>query len=109
VFGEIHLSLANDRLQLKNYVACDLWLEVLLQIFLVFKLLEPKITGFNKQLMLCLTIASSYLSVRPFVRMEPLGSHWKDFHEIWYMSSFRKSVENIPVSLNYEKNNGYFT
>jgi hypothetical protein len=26
--------------------------------------------------------------------MGQLGSHWTDFHEIWYMSVFRKSVKN---------------
>jgi len=25
--------------------------------------------------------------------MEQLGSHWTDFHEIWYLSIFRKSVQ----------------
>jgi len=29
-------------------------------------------------------LASSCLSVRLCVCMEHLGSHWKDFHEIWY-------------------------
>jgi hypothetical protein len=45
------------------------------------------------------------MSVRPFVRMEKIGSHWKDFHEILYLSIFRKSVEKKQVSLNYDKNN----
>jgi hypothetical protein len=31
----------------------------------------------------------------PFVRMEQLGSHWMDFHEIWYLSIFRKSVDKF--------------
>jgi len=26
------------------------------------------------------------------VRMEQLGSHWTDFHEIWYLGIFRKSA-----------------
>jgi hypothetical protein len=30
-------------------------------------------------------------------RMEQLGSHWTDFHEIWYLSIFRKSVEQIQL------------
>ena len=33
----------------------------------------------------------------PYVRMEQLGSHWTDFHEIWYLSIFSKSVEKIQV------------
>jgi len=31
--------------------------------------------------------------------MEQFGSHWADFHEITYLSIFRKSVEKIQVSL----------
>jgi len=30
------------------------------------------------------------LSVRPFFPMEQLGSHWTDFHEVLYLSIFRK-------------------
>jgi len=42
--------------------------------------------------------------------MEKLGSHWTDFHEILYLSIFRKSVEKIQFSLISEKNNnGYIT
>jgi len=29
------------------------------------------------------------------VHMEQLRSHWKDFHEVWYLSIFRKSFEKI--------------
>ena len=39
------------------------------------------------------------------VRTEQLGSHWTDFHEIWHLSIFRKSVEIIQVSLKSDKNN----
>ena len=46
-------------------------------------------------------------SVRPSVHMQQLDSHWKDIHEIWYLSILRKSVDNIQVSLNFEKNNTY--
>jgi hypothetical protein len=28
--------------------------------------------------------------------VEQLGCHSRDFHKIWYMSIFRKSVEKIP-------------
>jgi hypothetical protein len=48
-------------------------------------------------------------SVRPSVRMEQLGSHWTDFHEISYVIIFRKTVEKIHVSLKSEKINGHFT
>ena len=27
--------------------------------------------------------------------MEQLSTHWMDFHEIWYLSIFRKFVEKI--------------
>ena len=36
--------------------------------------------------------------VRPSVRMEQLGSHCTDFHQIWYMFIFRKSAEEIKFS-----------
>ena len=41
--------------------------------------------------------------------MEQFVSHWTDFHEILYLSVFRKRVEDIQVSLKSDKNNGYFT
>ena len=41
--------------------------------------------------------------------MEQLGSHWTDSHEILHWRDFRKSVEEIQVSLKSEKNNWYFT
>jgi len=41
--------------------------------------------------------------------MEQLVSHWKDFHEIWYWSVFRKPVLKIQVLLNSDKNSGYCT
>ena len=52
-------------------------------------------------------LASSCLYVYLFVRTK-LDFHWTDFHEISYLSIFRKSVEEIQVSLKSDKNNGYF-
>ena len=53
---------------------------------------------------------SFVMSVRPSVfRMEQLGSHLKDFHEILYLNIFRKTDEKIQVSLKSDKNNRYFT
>jgi len=42
------------------------------------------------------------------VRVEHLGYHWMDFHEIWYFSIFRKkkSGEKFQVLLISDKNNG---
>jgi len=37
------------------------------------------------------------LFVCTFFCMEELGSHQTNFHEIWYLSVFRKSVEEIQV------------
>jgi hypothetical protein len=48
-------------------------------------------------------------SVPLFVRMEQLGSHWKDFCKIRYSSIFLKRVEKIQVSLKSDRNNGHFT
>jgi hypothetical protein len=44
-------------------------------------------------------LTSQCLSGRPSVRMEQLGSHWTDFHEVWYLSIFRNIVENFDVFL----------
>ena len=49
------------------------------------------------------------MAARPPVPKEQLSSHWTDFHEFWYLSVFRKYVEEIEVSLKSDKNNGYFT
>jgi len=45
-------------------------------------------------------------SVCPSVRMEQLGSHWTDFHEIWHSTIFGNLVEKIQVSLISDRNNG---
>jgi hypothetical protein len=55
---------------------------------------------------------SFVFSVRPLVRLfriEQLSFHLLYFHEIWYLSIFLTYAEKIQVSLNSEKNNGYFT
>jgi hypothetical protein len=49
------------------------------------------------------------LSVCLPVHMEQLGSMWTDFHEVWFLSIFLKSFEEIQVSVKSDKNNGYFT
>jgi hypothetical protein len=41
--------------------------------------------------------------------MAQFVSHWTDFHEIFYWRIFRESRENSQVSLNSERNIGYFT
>jgi hypothetical protein len=41
--------------------------------------------------------------------MEQLGSHWTDFHEIWYLRIFSKICREMQVSLKSIKNNRYFT
>ena len=41
--------------------------------------------------------------------MEQLGSHCRDFHEIWYFKIFRKSIEKIQVPLKSDKTRRCFT
>jgi hypothetical protein len=41
--------------------------------------------------------------VRPSVRMEHLGSHWKDFREIWFECFPKVCREKIKVSLESDK------
>jgi hypothetical protein len=43
------------------------------------------------------------------VRMEQLGSHWTDFHDIWYLIIFLIFIDKIQISLKSDKNNGHFT
>ena len=49
------------------------------------------------------------LSVLVSSRIEQIGSHWIDFHWLWYLSIFAKSVEKIQDSLRSNKNNKSFT
>jgi hypothetical protein len=59
--------------------------------------------------LVCKTAKSDYYflhvspSLRQSFRMEQLGSHWMDFHEIWNSSIFRKTVEKIQVWLESNK------
>ena len=48
------------------------------------------------------------MSVVMSVRVQQLGCHWMDFHEIWNLSIFRKSVDKLQLSSNSDKNNRYF-
>ena len=41
--------------------------------------------------------------------MEQLGSHWTDFHKIWYWVFLEKTAEQIQVLLILDKENGYIT
>ena len=52
------------------------------------------------------TTISFVISLRLSVHMEQLGSHWTDFHKILYLRIFRKSVEEIQVSLKSDNKTG---
>jgi hypothetical protein len=54
-------------------------------------------------------VMSIRLSIRPSFRMDQLGCHWKNVHDIRYLSIFRKSVEKIQVLLKPDKNKGHNT
>jgi len=41
--------------------------------------------------------------------VHPHATTQTDFHEIWYLSVFQKSVEKVKVSLKSDKNNRFFT
>jgi len=43
------------------------------------------------------------MSVYLSVPMEQLGSNSTDFHDIWYLQIFRKSVEKVQVSFKTDK------
>jgi hypothetical protein len=67
------------------------------------------ITNNNKNnniiISVCLSVCPSF---RPLVRMEQFGSRSMDFHEMWYLCIFQKSVKNIQVSLESYKNKRHF-
>ena len=46
------------------------------------------------------------LSLSLSVRMEQLGCHVTDFHEIWYLSISRTYAEKIQILLKSDKSNG---
>jgi len=49
------------------------------------------------------------MSVCLSVLLKQLRSHCTDFHEILYLSIFRKHVGEIPSSLKYDDDKGYLT
>ena len=51
-------------------------------------------------------LATSCMCVRPSVRMEQLGSHWTNFHDVLYEYFFKSCREKIEVSLKSDNNNG---
>ena len=55
------------------------------------------------------TTISLVMSVHLSALMEQIVSHFTDFHEIWYLSIFKKSVQKIQVSLKSDMSNEYFT
>jgi len=70
------------------------------------------VLSFGQNLFRCVhKIAKSAYYLRPIcpsVCMEQLEFHRADFHEIWYLSIFPKSVENVQVSLKSDMNKRYF-
>ena len=45
------------------------------------------------------TVPSVRPSVRHTLRIEQLGSQGTNFHEIWYLNIFRKSIEKVQDAL----------
>jgi hypothetical protein len=68
-------------------------------------LLHP---GFRRVRKMRKATISFFLLVRLCVRMGQLGSHQTDFHDSWYMFSFRKFFEKIEVSLKSCRNSSLF-
>jgi len=62
--------------------------------FLTFLLLSAVMKGY---VLLCAfaKLRKAIISFLMSVRMEQLGSRWTHFHEIWYLSILRKSVEKF--------------
>ena len=83
---------------------CRIWWGVITVKCLIMQFFQARSQNCGKRLS-----ASSCLAVRPCVRMVQHDSHWTNFHEVWYSSVFRKSVEKTQVPLESDKNNGCFT
>jgi hypothetical protein len=79
------------------------------------KLRKATVSFVMSCLYVCLSVRLSLCpyvrpSVRLSVRMEQHGSHWTDFHEIWYLSVFfRKSANKIKIKLKYDKKTVLYT
>ena len=78
----------------------------MLRVYRLHCVASPFLSAFAK---LRKATVSFVFSVCSSVRMEQLGFHWTDFDQILYLTVFRKSIEKIQVSLQYDKYNGYFT
>jgi len=51
---------------------------------------------------------SFFTRVASAVRMQQIGSRWKDFRDICYLRVFRKTVEKSKFSSKSDKNYGYY-
>jgi len=81
----------------KWWIRIDMWGNlVILPLYYIFRM--PSQNGEQRH----------HASSCPSFRMEQLGFHWTDFHEIWYFMMFRKSVRTLRGSTQSDKNNGYF-
>jgi hypothetical protein len=98
--GEGTMTLRSVKISLPVDTSCHRWRLLLLWNFLTVFRHAHKTT--KKAIIIV-------MSVRPSARIEQLGPHWTEFHEIWYLSVFRKYVEEFQVSLISGKNKGYFT
>ena len=78
-----------------------------------FAKLRKATISFVKSILLSVCLAGwlvgwlvGWLAGRPAVRVEQLGFHLTDFHEILYLPIFRNSVQKIQVSFKSDKNIG---
>ena len=76
-------------------------------VFLLFYFFEANSQNCEK-----LLLASSVLYICPSVRLEQLGFHWAEFHEMWHLRIFffEKSVGGkLKVSLKSDENEWCYT
>jgi hypothetical protein len=92
MFIKLHLNKENQY-KLRKCMADRKFLDPLLS-YLSFVKLRKEIINFAM---------SVYLSVP----MEQLGSSSTDFHDLWCLLIFRKSVENVQVPFKSDKRNEY--
>jgi len=90
----------------RNWKIWRMWLCQCLKLSLIESIFLQFLGVFAKLLKATISFV---LSIRLSVHVEQLGSMWMDFQEVWFLSIFLKSFEEIQVSVKSDKNNGYFT
>ena len=76
---------------------------------LMCRIAVRRISHYKLLIWKCFVILGAFASIYIPLRMYGRGSHWPDFHAIWYWGLLRKSVEKFQVWLKSDNNVGHLT